>query len=88
MADEKSNRDVHIGTDSTGAEYWLTPYSEKRIGNRKIVVRKSKKAVPAELQGMWSDATTAIRAFEQYMDSIRQKSRKKPIASTETATEK
>ena len=58
-------RETHIGTDSTGAEYWLVPFSESRIGNRKFEIRNSKKQLPKLLQGMITDAAVATRLFNQ-----------------------
>lgn len=64
MAD---SRDTYIGTDSTGTEYWLVPFGSN-AGNRMIEVRKSKKSVPKELLGMWTNGKDAIAAFESYIN--------------------
>ena len=62
----KKPREVLIGRDSTGAEYWLVPFSEAKIGNRQFEIRNSKKQVPAMLQGMVTDAATADRMFKKW----------------------
>jgi len=74
----KKAHETYIGTDSTGAEYWLIPFSEKTVGNRKFEIRKSKKAVPKMLQGMITDAGTAVRLFNQHIQH--EKAKKKPAA--------
>lgn len=76
----KKAHETYIGTDSTGAEYWLVPFSEKTVGNRKFEIRKSKKAVPKMLSGMITDAATAVRLFNQCMSH--EKAKKKPAAKT------
>jgi len=69
----KSGKARHtlIGTDSTGAEYWLVPYSEARIGNRKFEIRNSKKQVPDMLKGMITDAATGLRLFEKWQHKLK-----------------
>ncbi len=64
-------RHTKIGTDSTGAEYWLVPYSEARIGNRKFEVRNSKKQVPPMLQGMVTDSATGLRLFNKWQAAMK-----------------
>ena len=69
-------RETHIGTDSTGAEYWLVPFPRSQnAANRKFEIRKSKKQVPKELAGMWTDAASATRTFEAWQDSLKAKRR-------------
>lgn len=68
MAD---SRDTYVGTDTTGAEYWLVPNVDDRGhymrgGHRVFEIRKSKKHVPKELAGLWTDANHAVKAFEAY----------------------
>ena len=63
MAD---NRDVFLGTDTTGADYYLVPRSGPG-GHREVEIRKSKKQVPAQLAGLWTDAQSALNAFNDYM---------------------
>lgn len=70
-------RETLIGVDSTGAEYWLVPYSEARVGNRKFEVRNSKKPVPAMLQGMVTDAATGTRMFNKWQLSLKAKTKAK-----------
>jgi len=74
----KKAHETYIGTDSTGAEYWLVPFSEARIGNRQFEIRKSKKQIPKMLQGMITDAATAVRLFNQHISN--EKAKKKPAA--------
>lgn len=77
----KKARETKIGTDSTGAEYWLVPFSEAKVGHRKFVIRNSKKQVPVQLQGMFTDAATAERVYKAYMDQS--KAKKKPAAKAD-----
>ena len=71
MADSS---DIHLGTDSTGAEFWLVKRAAKQPGgHRKIIVRGSKKHVPAQLQGMWLGGDTALRAVEDYLRKVADK---------------
>ena len=76
---QKKNRETYIGTDTTGAEYWLVPFSEKTIGNRKFEIRNSKKHVPQMLQGMITDAAAGTRLFNQYIQNEKAK-KAKPAA--------
>jgi hypothetical protein len=68
MAD---SRDTLIGTDTTGAEYWLVPYNNVKAGNRKFEIRNSKKHVPQPLQGMWVGGDSAAKAFQAHMDAVK-----------------
>lgn len=85
----KKARETKIGTDSTGAEYWLVPFSEAKVGHRKFEIRNSKKQVPEALQGMFTDATTADRVYRAYMDQLKAKKKAPPKqeAKTEPAAE-
>lgn len=74
----KKPRETFIGEDSTGAEYWLVPYDEAKVGNRKFVIKKSQKQVPAMLQGMITDAATGTRLFNKWIEHT--KAKKKPTA--------
>ena len=74
-------RETYIGTDSTGAEYWLVPYSESSIPNRKFEIRNSQKHVPAMLQGMITDAGTAERLFEKWQQCEKAKKSASAAAS-------
>lgn len=79
---KKKARETKIGTDSTGAEYWLVPFSEAKVGHRKFQIRNSKKQVPVQLQGMFTDTSTAERLFRQFMSQQKAKtSSKKPAAA-------
>lgn len=65
-------RDTYVGTDTTGAEYWLVPNTDDRGhymrgGHRVFEIRKSRKHVPRELAGLWTDTGQAIKAFELWM---------------------
>ena len=79
----KKPRETLIGTDSTGAEYWLVPFSEAKVGNRKFVLRQCSpnKKLPAMLEGMITDAATAERMFEKYIKH--EKAKKKAPAKKE-----
>lgn len=65
----KKSRETYVGIDSTGAEYWLVPFADKKAGNRKFEIRKSQKHVPVALQGMITDAGTGFRLFEAWQSS-------------------
>lgn len=81
MAD---SRDTLLGIDTTGAEYWLVPRPVSAPGgHRMIEVRKSKKQVPKQLEGLWTGGDAAQRAFESWMTS--QKAAKKVKAKPEKA---
>lgn len=71
-------RETLIGVDSTGAEYWLVPFKEEHIPNRKFEVRNSKKQLPAMLSGMVTDAATATRLFEKWQ--LHEKAKKQPAS--------
>lgn len=77
----KKARETYIGTDSTGAEYWLVPFNEKTVGNRKFEIRKSKKQLPKMLQGMITDAGSGVRLFQQWLSHEKAK-KAKPAAKT------
>lgn len=77
----KKARETYIGTDSTGAEYWLVPFSEKTVGNRKFEIRKSKKQLPKMLEGMITDAAAGVRLFQQCVANEKAK-KAKPAAKT------
>ena len=77
----KKSHETYIGTDSTGAEFWLVPFTEKTVGNRKFEIRKSKKQVPKMLQGMITDAATAVRLFNQWLSHEKAK-KAKPASKT------
>lgn len=68
MAD---SRDLKIGIDSTGAEYWLVPRAKGSPGGHRVfAIRNSKKKVPEVLGGMWTSGDSAQRAFDDYIKSI------------------
>ena len=68
MADSS---DIHLGTDSTGAEFWLVKRAAKQPGgHRKIIIRGSKKHVPKDLEGLWIGGDTALRAVDDYLKRI------------------
>jgi hypothetical protein len=78
----KKPRETFIGEDSTGTEYWLVPFSESKVGNRKFTLRNCSpnKKVPQMLQGMITDAGTAERLFEKYIKH--EKAKKKSTTKT------
>lgn len=78
----KKPRETLIGIDSTGAEYWLVPYTESKVGNRKFEIRKSNKQVPAMLQGMITDAATAERLFDKWQKHEKAKKKAPSKAAT------
>jgi hypothetical protein len=77
----KKARETYIGTDSSGAEYWLVPFSEKTVGNRKFEIRKSKKQLPQMLKGMITDAAAGVRLFQQWLSHEKAK-KAKPASKT------
>ena len=81
----KKPRETLVGTDSTGTEFWLIPFSDAKIGNRKFELRQCSpnKKVPAMLAGMVTDAATAERMFEKYIKH--EKSKKKAPAKVKQA---
>lgn len=81
MADSS---DIHLATDSTGAEFWLVKRAARQPGgHRKIIIRGSKKHLPAKLEGLWLGGDAALRAVEDYLKSLSdaKKSSKKKIES-------
>lgn len=78
----KKPHQTHVGTDSTGAEYWLVPFNDNKIGNRRFEVRKCSpnKKVPVMLQGMITDAATGFRLFEKWQ--LHEKAKKSTSKAT------
>ena len=72
----KKPRETLVGVDSSGAEYWLVPFSDKKAGNRKFEIRNSQKHVPPALQGMITDANTGMRLFEKHQAAEKAKKAK------------
>lgn len=76
--------EIKLGTDSTGAEFWLVKREARQPGgHRKIIIRNSKKHLPAKLEGMWVGGDTAKRAVDDYLKSALavKKSSKKKVES-------
>lgn len=76
--------DIHLGTDSTGAEFWLVKREAKQPGgHRKIVIRGSKKHLPTKLEGLWLGGDAASRAVEDYLKTLSavKKASKKQVES-------
>lgn len=71
----KKARETLIGIDSSGAEYWLVPFSEAKVGHRKFVVRKSNKKVPDMLEGMFTDTSRADQMFNKWIEREKAKKR-------------
>lgn len=67
----KKARETLIGVDNSGTEYWLVPFKAAHVGNRCIELRQCSpnKKVPTALQGMITDAATATRIFDAWMDA-------------------
>lgn len=81
-----------LGIDPTGAEFWAVPYSAKKGSCRRVEIRKSRKPVPKELEGMWTNAQAMEGAFEQYLHRLNnkdtsKKSNKATVEKDETVTE-
>lgn len=68
MNRSKKPRETFIGVDSTGIEYWLVPFADAKVGNRKFEMRKCapQKQLPAMLDGMVTDAASGERLFEKW----------------------
>jgi len=68
MADSS---DIQLGTDSTGAEFWLVKRELRQPGgHRKIIIRNSKKHLPKALDGLWIGGDTAKRAVDDYLKTL------------------
>ncbi len=68
MAD---SRDVLLGKDSTGAEFWLVRRAVSQPGGQRIIaMRNTKKALPKQLVGMWTSGDTAQRAVDGYLKGV------------------